>query len=455
VAALGILASMVVFSPGHLDSDTSSQLNEAQNFTFSNWHPPFLAFLWSIFLKILPGAWGPFLLISICYWLGLTLVIHNLFPGRPRTAAALTFIIGFLPPMWSVTALVWKDAMFGATLLTASGLALHHRNNSRRAFWWPLPFLIIATLVRHNSVVATAPLLAALVWPFLNSKSGGNTKLMDSALKFAIFITCGLSLWVVQSLTDLALTTLDRFPPQVVYVFDLSGISVESDKFYFPSEYATNLENLKRIFEPGTVYPLLFLEEGRGRPGFVFDGLSPIILETSWSRAILAEPQAYLRHRLKFYRSFLGLDFSARRGRIYFEEEGIPAAASPARVDNWGKAYVSFAKTFEAGLLFRPFLYLIMLGVSAVFLWWLGPSKEKEELLLTRALWWSAFLYLISYLPSGVASDYRYAWWSCLISLVTLAKAIEVWLTSPQMLARTSQDHKRFLSSVGDRSQTS
>src|SRR5262249_7858281 len=84
IAALLFAANLFVGFPGVANDDSASQYGQAVDQRFNDWHPPIMAWLWSIFRLLADGNGPMFCFHVACYWLGFGLIAVALSRvGRP------------------------------------------------------------------------------------------------------------------------------------------------------------------------------------------------------------------------------------------------------------------------------------------------------------------------------------------------------------------------------------
>ncbi|MEJ0022903.1 MAG: hypothetical protein WDN76_05295 [Alphaproteobacteria bacterium] len=67
---------------------------------------------------------------------------------------------------------------------------------------------------------------------------------------------------------------------------------------------------------------------------------------------------------------------------------------------------------------FRPYFWLLLaIGAATISF----AAEDSPQRRLAGALALSAVLYLLTYIPFGVASDFRYAYWSIIATLAACA----------------------------------
>src|SRR6266852_572505 len=169
VAALLFAANLFAGFPGAANDDSNSQYAQAVDQRFNDWHPPIMAWLWSVFRLLADGNGPMFCFHVACYWLGFGLIAVALGRARRPLAAWGIIGVGLFPPFLMMNIDILKDVGLAVTFLAAFAALFWYRIEDRRA---PTVVIVISsvllfygTLVRSNAVFGVVPLLAYLIHP--------------------------------------------------------------------------------------------------------------------------------------------------------------------------------------------------------------------------------------------------------------------------------------------------
>lgn len=412
--ALLFATNLLLHFPGKMNSDSNNQYAEAVARSYTDWHPPVMAWVWSR-LRLLADGPAPFLVLHLtAYWCGFGLLadaIRRL--GHSKTAIAFA-LAGAFPPFLYVNAFIMKDVGMVAAWLPAVGLLFWFRSQQLKipvlAGVLIAALLVYGTLVRSNAIFAIGPLLVyALASPaWLRS-----LRLMLAACVIAV-----LAVPVSQVANRVLFDAAPRNAVQSLFLFDLMGIAVVEKKpaLMLPRANIT-MDDLKNCYSPywwDTLSPWgkCASRVYRPDPTFVAWGEG---LPTQWVETIAAHPVAYAIHRLKHFNSSLHFVVPLKHSRLVPDYQPNDPAFKALEV--FTERDIKFDLLRKSPLL-TPATWLVW-GVVLLVL--VAPCEESSRIGLARVLIVSALGYSCAYLLIGVATDMRYHYWSIIaILLATL-----------------------------------
>ena len=407
--AAGYALTVVVFYPGYVTVDARYVYADALAWQFGDWQSPAMGVLWRAIDPIAPGSLSMFLLTVTLYWLGFGL-IAIIAARHAAWLAFATLLLALIPPAFFFLGLVWRDILFGVVWLVAAALAFAaaDRNIHMRL---PLQALSLAltafgVLLRPNAILA-APLLAAYAaWPLRF-----DLKRMAIVFAPAVFMFYALIPLVYYGMLD----AKRQNPLHSVMVFDLGGITHVTGNNQFPVAWSAEQTALlaSRCYDPVRwdsywhVPPCPFVMQRLEQPDDLIFGTPRLV--QAWWRAVTTHPLAYLTHRAIFMWQFL-----ARSNLV------LPVWDWPDPVSGYGnsppmRALIALHDALAPSVLFRPGIWLILAGTVCVLAWRVRSAPAGAFAVSVTA---SAIVYLLTFSIVGVASDFRYAYWCVLATLV-------------------------------------
>ncbi len=431
-AALGIALMWWLAWPGYFTYDSASQLAQARGMLpLDDAHPPLMALVWRGLDAAWPAAFGPrpaamFAVILFGYWCALAALVWQLF-DRAASRWAVFAVVALWPPAFVTLCHVWKDGAMVAALLAACACIASWRRGGHRA--WAgivlaasaLLWLAVSTCLRHNAILAAAPLVLWLCWP-----RSLQPTLRARAIGSAVALIVCAVLAIVPPLFARAVGALPRHAWTTVALWDLAAVSIRENTMLIPARLLnrpTSVADLAHDYTPVTNVDTFL--PGRIKLSYDQDYSKNDLdaLWSAWTGAILHHTHAYLAHRLAFSRwQFLGyaqdtphaLAFSPNRYDQTFMKLGLEPVNEQAP---WLRA-MEWLRTTP---LFAGICYIVIALLAAAIAW---RRRQVRDPLPVLALAASA---LGNALPLAIISgscDFRYLIWTVLTSLLALPLAL-------------------------------
>ncbi|MEO8654554.1 MAG: hypothetical protein ABI409_10570, partial [Ramlibacter sp.] len=283
------------------------------------------------------------------------------------------------------------------------------------------------TLVRGNALFGLGPLVLYAVAPAGWLRSG---RLIAGALLVAL-----LAIPATQLANRVLFQAQARDPVHSLFMFDLAGIAAhEHDPRLLEPRATLQAADLAACYTPywwdsfspwGSCAALVHRPDSDHAT--IGEGLA-----AQWARTVTSHPLAYAIHRLKHFNSSVLFAVPPKHVRLTPEYRTDNPAFPPMEVFS--------ARDIRFDLLRKnPFMWPVTwLAWAAVLLAWAGRERATSSVLLARVLAVSALGYSGAYLVIGVATDFRYHYWS----LVAVAAATVAVL--PQ-LAQAWRSRSRIL----------
>jgi hypothetical protein len=404
LALLGLIITLRAFFPGLVPSDALDQYQQGASFIFSDWHPPMMSFIWAILNDWIPGPFGMLLLDCLLYW-GALLLLSISIPRTHRKLSIAVIIVGFMPFTVGTLSHIWKDVLQAVIWLCAVGVICvsYTREDGRERKLLLLAglLLFIGNALRFNAIFGLLP----LVWLLLNKSR------LDLWKKWAIifFIFPVLTIFLTGVFNYGFLHAAKSRVYQSLIVFDIGGVSHFSGKDYFKEAWDNDEAN--KIVS--TCYEAAAWDSyAWGNCSFVLKKLqssgswSDGSLMKKWVDAISHEPTAYIKHRYENYMNFLWnpnavLGHQTVNNSLGFKYE----------ITGMFRALEMVTNSYKDTFIFKPGFWLFSSFLFSLYGMLTRKSFARDVFL---ALNLSSFLYLLGYLVVGVASEFRYSYWSIL-----------------------------------------
>jgi hypothetical protein len=424
-ATLMAAVDLAVRFPGVAGPDSQSQYAQAVAGQFDDWHPPVMAWLWSVFRLVADGNAPMFCFQIACYWLGFGLIAHALArTGRPL-AAWIMLAVALFPPFMTLNASILGDVGMAVTFLAAFGALFWHRAQDRdvppATTVLSCVLLLYGALVRSNAIFAVVPLVCYLLRPQWLRRPW-----------WVLLLSLPIALALVPTANLCNRTLFDAEPLRPIrslQLFDITGISFYSgDLAVFGPDNAFTRNEVVRCYEP-TYWDRL---SAWGECGFFWNRLAVAPeqqeamknvdartamgatpnpeLRDLWIAAIMSHPLAYAQHRLAHFAS------EVSRGASNSDQNSGAAKPPYVMIYDWMTAAAMW----------------LALGIGLLI--WL-TSRRADARAASRdaalALLLSALPYACAYLVIGVATELRYLLWS----LIAIFTAAVISLPLPRTLA--------------------
>ena len=443
VCIAGFCVSVTVNYPGFMGYDSILQILEARAGIYSDWHPPFMAFIWHFTNRVIPGPFGMLILQTSLVWCGTFLIAAFFFDGAPYPLLALTpCLLVFYPPIFGISGMIWKDILMWGFLALAIGVAGTIRTLSPASACRGIAKLLVGSLVllaallcRHNAVFAIIPLITLAVVRSIGPTTSARHLTTTSLIGVLAFAAMLLGATLINN----ALTTYKTTAWYQPAFFDIAGIihglsdAGEQNAIYqrIPARLRGNgsLENLLHTYSPSNWGTMAQIESPAFRPDpsthhstSARDDITEQeknALGRLWLETILHHPFAWFMHRDAVFAEVIGLTHNDLRvpvamGKPY--PDWLATAYGRADPDlNSFQSYVSWRLTnLSRHFIFRPWLYLILSTLVIVAcLAFRGPMQTQCALIATSGLAYEASLFFFA-----PAADFRYSHYMIYTSLL-------------------------------------
>lgn len=443
VAAALVHAFTVAAStgPGFASFDTAYQWWMARHLDISTLWPPSYVLSFRLLEAAIPGVYGPTAWFGVnlaCNCVGAALVAYAC--TRGVAAALLCYVaVAASPVSWLLLPHVWSDVALTCLLLLVIGcllIAAKKIDDSfirRACIAASLLALFVATGVRHNAVLAVAPLL--MLWCLIcvpiarRAASASATRIIAVCLGLALTCTflglhkLGAKLVAAQRSDTWAITA----------IWDLQALSVATRVNLIPPSISANTDiaDLNLSFDPTNAVSLY--ARSRAQWANSTTGLTPQQsqeLVAAWVNAVRAEPLKYANHRLRVFLALLGA-VDRRIAGTRIEPVQTPFKDNPPR-QFWSEAGIRYWQKFSlplSGYWLASPLATIIVAASVVVVGLIrlrvggsianAPLDRHHQLFFAQATCASGAIYLFGLLPTVPTADMRYAFWPIVAFVLT------------------------------------
>ncbi len=420
VSACLLLAVLNVYAfyPGFLSNDSIDQLMQARGvYGFHDWHPPIMAMVWRVLLKVSGGLTGSIVIFQIALlWTALCLLAAYVYKETAsRRYSLLPLLLGVLPFVVNISGVIWKDVQLAFALALAVGLLLWCARLSRRLKYAALAvagcLLVYAINLRYNALLAVLPLFGLLHYARFSRRQ---------IAAFAGVIVVGAVM--LTPLLGLVKDITARHPAVSIMADDIAHLYTGErlgELKQNHKEVAQIVQAMNSRCDPSKVLTNYLLLCGMVDERELLTGRLSSDVQEAWLKAIAGQPLVYAQFRLNAFLHFMEPD---NTDQAYVWHDGIVENTlgltfRPNWLTNALESYVKFV-AFNFGFLYRPYTWLII-GVATAYVAWRRRSTWKHAVAIV-SLSLSGVLYILTYIPLSIGNDFRYIYWSCLAISIAL-----------------------------------
>jgi hypothetical protein len=412
-ALAGAVLNFIAFYPGILHHDAWAYFDAAQTGDFTNWQPPLLGFLWIPLQKIWYGPEPMLVLFMAGYWGGFFLIARA-FETEGRTLAWWTFLASFFPMALNFNGQLVKDISMAVCLLIATGLAaclvrgVIKRNAANLVAMWF--FLFASAFMRANAFFALPPLLdlAGVV----SSKRWASIHWLKRAVAVCLLTLLFAPAHIAAD--RYIFRVKDIHPISQLQILDIAGITYRSGVDGFQGFFGPDFVTKNR----SCYTPRAWDVYGWGGCEEVYENLKPqfgLPLSKLWLQAIASDPLAYLAHRSAHVNRFLQFLCTDCKEMVYTGAQSSNQKDFTFEPTFLYKTIDWISEAINNSPLGPPYVWLLIclawsLAAFAI------PNETTRRITLTVAL--SGAMYGLAFAVIGIASDYRYIYWTMLCALI-------------------------------------
>ncbi|MEI9946499.1 MAG: hypothetical protein WDN26_20040 [Chitinophagaceae bacterium] len=410
LAVTGFFINLVAYYPGFMSPDSLDIYEQSIHHHYRDWHPPVMAWFWSLLNRIYEGPQVMLIFQLGLLWTGFYLLASSWFQSK-RIRTWLFFGLLLAPFVQNFAGYIIKDAQMALSWFVSFSIIARANYKSRRmtkaeaAF--SFLFILYGSLVRINALPGAIPLF--YLW-FDNYFPWAKRRLaMAGAVVASMFLVVGC-----QSILNKILKPIKQYPQYKLYLHDLAGIYVKTGKNYFPSfinEYpGFDTNYLKANYTTATFDNLYWNEEKKFSVPPLNDSTEAIVRQ-AWIKSITTNTGSYLYNKFDGFLYFLRI--KRRTGIVTLHPEVSPNEFGIAFKGNYlSRLYIKMIKFQKKTPYMRPWFWLIINIIVFIAGFSIYNAVLKK---LFFALVISSLLYqLPQFFIFQVDTEFRYFYWNCL-----------------------------------------
>lgn len=413
---IGFLINVLAFYPGYVSPDGIDQYTQALTGRYGDWHPPAMAFVWSLLNKLHKTSGLMMTMQLAWFWYACYVLASSI---KQRVWRVLIIVFSLAPFVHNFSAYVVKDTQMAFAWLLAFALMF-------RAW-------VTGTKLAKGTLIAIFLLLLYGIWARPNAFPGGiplcflfaGLLLKDRSFKRVSVLTVIIVALILTGghFFNRALPLIKQYPETKSYLHDLSGIYLQTGENVFPAflyqHPAFDTAHIRRQYTTATFDGVWWNSNGQEIVGEKNDEVSAKI-RRSWMGAIAAHPTVYLKNRYDGFLSYLRIkpripvaDYTYRYKWMQPNTLGLT---------NEGNAVASAIFTYvEAGEnmpYMRPWFWALLNVILFGLIPLVKDSALKQGYVV---LLLSSFLYFIpQFFIYQTDTDFRYSYWNCIACTVSL-----------------------------------
>jgi len=400
-----------------MSPDSILQYSQALSNQYTDWHPPFMAAMWHIFVRF--HSPSPMLILQVgILWISLALIVKSLKEVR---GAKYIYLVGLVPWVSNFSGVIWKDVWMADLFLAVfAAITLSEKKErlSKRLLLYISIFLsIVAILFRHNAIFSALPFFIYFATEKSKKNSLGARYRFVFVAIFCLFLL-GFSLIVRNVIDYKILNAKKTYPENAFMIDDLSYLSIKQNRSLIPGISFDSIESCSDYLSGLDPYSgkISCLQK---QSDWISSNLSQKSLSIFWIKQIMKNPISYTKFRILNFSYFIK---SPGDKPWYIWQTGIDGNNYGLKVSNnsfskLNRVWVA-ASAYVLPWIFCPFFWLC-LNIYLLFYLRRHYFKYKDKI---STLLFSSILNFISLFFGEGGADFRYIYWS--VMACTLASFI-------------------------------
>lgn len=416
LSIIGFLANFITYYPGFLSPDGIDQFTQALNNSYSDWHPPIMSGLWHVLLIFYYGPQCMLFFQLILLWTSFYFLLM-LFKSNYRNLFWLVLIFIAAPFVQNFAGNIWKDVHMAFSWFLATSIMLMAFFDNRKMHTYEAIVCILllsyGCWVRINALPGLIPLLYLWVMLLKTTRSPKKYFVMRLSMK-----ACFISILIVLSQIAITKTILKphkSYGEYKLFMHDLSGIYVETNKLCFP-DFIKNYPRfdtayIKQNYRYSTFDNIWWNNDHKYILPAVND-TSIKELRNYWLRTIADNPLVYLKNRTRGYLAFLRI--TTNGSPLYTMYPYIhPNSYGLIRKSNFlSKTIIPLLNAQSDTFYMKPWFWLLF-NILIFFAAFIKRLKFIKPIILILSL--SSLFYVgFEFFVFQVETDFRYFYWNCI-----------------------------------------
>ncbi|MBO9567018.1 MAG: hypothetical protein J7621_29870 [Niastella sp.] len=432
IALGGFIIDLLACWPGFMYIDSVNQYTQAITFTFSDWHPPIMAGLWSQLNYIYKGPQVMLIFQLLLLWTSFYLIATT---WCRHTLSFISLILLFIaaPYVQNFAGLIVKDSQMALCWLLAVVIMLRaiYYNRKMRPWEAAVTFLLITygTMVRINALPGAIPLYYLWVEDIYSGTITRKAGLLALVLTGLLISNLSINKFILKP--------HKLYPEYKLMAHDLAGIYVATGKSYFPAFMTTHpgfdSNYIRQHFTTATLDNIWWNKDQKN----IFAPLDEQTrqeLIKAWKKSIRENTFTYLENRFDGFLYYLQLKQRPDTTFYYYYPYIYTNNYGFALKKNWVFTGVAGLITANKNMPYMKPWFWLLLPVIQLIITFRLPSSIFKKAGLSLAI--SSLLYLLpQFFIYQADTEFRYFYWCCIATALHTVLLITYYLHRKQVTA--------------------
>lgn len=416
ISVIGFIINLSAYLPGFMSPDSFEQYRQSYTHHYNDWHPPVMAFVWSILNNIYQGPEVMLVLQLALLWVAyyfFAIAINNKF-----WQIVVLCLFAVSPFLQNFAGYIIKDTQMAFSWLLVIALLFNAIVKQQRLsfgiVFLALLLLIYGALLRPNALPGYIPILILLVWVAYPKHK--------IIVRCFILITLLLITVVLQRSLPQILDAEKQYAENKLYLHDLTGIYKVTGKNVFPEVlFQTNkldTSYLKEKYHPATFDDIWWNADNK----ILLPDTNQIVandIKYAWVSAIKQYPDVYFNNRWQGFLYYLRIkkrsDFYCNY-YMYIYPDPNEYGYTPRNSNFFYHIYQEMMIAQKDMFYMKAWFWMLMNFLMVLLI---PLFKDKSLKLYYSCIILSGVLYkLPDIFVFQVDTDYRYFYWNTIVCCV-------------------------------------
>lgn len=418
----GFAVNISAYMPGFMSPDSFDQYRQSITHQYNDWHPPVMAFVWSLLNNIYQGPQ-----VMLCFQLAMLWTACYFFSSAISSKvwqAVILMVFGLSPFFQNFAGYIIKDTQMAFSWLLTIALLFHFVTQNKQVNIFvsivSLLLLLYGALLRPNAITGYMPLVILWVWLVFH-------KYKFLTKSFAVISIFLLTVTVQKGIPYL-LNAEKQYAENKLFLHDLTGIYKNTGDNVFPQvlfqQKQFDTTYLSQKYHTATFDDIWWNPDGV----LLLPDTNEVVtneIKTAWLKAIKTHPDVYLKNRADGFLYYLRIkqrsDFYCNY-YTYMYPDPNEYGFTPKYENFFYRIYHEMFVAQKGLFYMKAWFWLL---VNTLLLVFIPVFKDKQVRLIYACIILSGVLYKMPDLFIYQSdTDYRYFYWNTIICCIGLVMLI-------------------------------